>query len=249
MKNLILLAGMLLSCLLTFAQPECNNFDLSKGLYVDDFFYFIKSNETYPGLPTIGDRADYNRSILGNPVKENALFFYCKKNKIERIVLYSVDAIFLNGETSHTFQGYRDLLADFCSRAADKQIKVGIAISENFDDYRGALKSNSEKVMDMLPRVTRNMIYDFVKEDTLWTGWDRVTGLIGDSPEAELKINRQIYITASIAKFNEKLREERPGEKGEELPLGISSLVTEIEWWNTTEFKLQKAVDDNTIDR
>ena len=216
-------------------------------MYVDDFFRYIEPNQynyTHnnhdPGRPVVDHeyegytkRADFNRSILGNPEKENGLIWYAERNKINHLVLFNTSWIFSQGRDNQLYETYRCLLEDFACRASSRGISIGLALNEHFHKYRTDVTKSSVTTTNE-ERVTRQMLYERLGNDTLWAGWDALVPIIEKFPNAELTINPVLNVMIGIRNFNKLVAEQRRiGQKSAPCTgkLGIASICTEYEWW------------------
>jgi len=228
------------------AQTVCNNFGFEKGMYVDALFENNPEGSVYSE-----ERANFHASILGNPVKENALFYYAAQNKINYLVLYGTSKIF-ESKSSSINQGYEQLLADFIIRADNKGIKIGLAFGTTMTD-----KLNDEEPFTGIEPIDEPVHFlrkDIVKKldnDTTFGAWNKWRSLMENTPNAELTINKQLYALVSVKRIGDLIEEElttsiKFGEEIGNIPL---VLVTEYEWWNISAAEEQVNTFSNDFDR
>lgn len=231
----------------SFGQNLCTNFNLDKGIYVDGFFRRYSQEEAdVLGYDT--ERAKFNASILGNPIKEKALLEYAVLNNINYLILYGNSVIFeSNGSDIH--MGYEELLANFIVKANQtivngKPILVGLTFGANSKDIFGSETFPVPPLNDLV-NYTRSDVISKLDGDTNFSAWGTWSNLIKSTPEAEIGINKQIYALASLRKLDRQIEDIKTSFNFDENLGDVSiTLVSESEWWNVTN----REIEDNELD-
>jgi len=178
------------------AQTPCQQAGLEKALYVDQFLV---------RHPASSSRINFNKSILGNPKKEEALLFFAQENKFTYLILYGAIGIFQSNNGDIRL-GLEAPFQNFVHRANALGIKIGLAVgSKEMEAIHTAYPTAKEAIQHL--KTNRQ------NSDSL-SLFGQFKSLIQFQQTVKKKTNQTGGVLPKDA--------------------GIYSLVTENEWWHGT---------------